>query len=273
MAGKKENRRRNFGFSVMELLVAVGLVGILLGIVFAGYMKLKEGGEAATAKSLLAGLNGVATQYELKVGRVIDHTINKGSHVPFVNDKAMPGKHIPWWNGGDPVHKNAVPPNTSGAGAEITPSRNKEIELVLDPAENTLNFDNNTKCTLANGFIERFVFATYRIPDIKGSLQRLGGDAFVDIDEDGSGDGFYEIRDPWGQCIIYVYKPQELNATSWLPTHSTPYFASAGPDGVWGIDPRSVQYTNSGLSATDQNRAKELSNDNIYSFELEEAAK
>jgi len=108
--------------------------------------------------------------------------------------------------------------------------------------------------------IERFVWATYRIPDIRRGVYGSIDETYL---QDADEDGFLGVIDAWGTPVIYKYDPNDdidgggdYDDDDFLPESREPYFASAGPDRRWG------DVTG---NATEQEQAE----DNLYSIELD----
>ena len=75
----------------------------------------------------------------------------------------------------------------------------------------------------------------------------------------GSGIDDWVMIDPWDNRIRYVAKVSHsdgFNDDDYLPPHPTAYFASAGPDGLWGTH-------------ADDGTPSEEALDNLYSFEID----
>jgi type II secretory pathway pseudopilin PulG len=98
--------------------------------------------------------------------------------------------------------------------------------------------------------IERFVWAAQRTEASETLVNQVPDSLLVDQD----GDGFLEVRDPWGHMLEYRPQSDETdkyrhapppgsnNANSSLPSnsgdeelpeHGSPFFASPGPNGEW----------------------------------------
>ena len=83
--------------------------------------------------------------------------------------------------------------------------------------------------------IEKFVWAMDQLDATQKMLQAISNELRVDKDNDGSGDGFVEIRDPWG--TMFKYRQQTGgNVQTNLKRHPRPFFVSAGPDKKFGND-------------------------------------
>jgi len=103
---------------------------------------------------------------------------------------------------------------------------------------------------IPNYSIERFIWAAWQPEETRKMAITLGASALVDQD----GNGFYEVRDDWGNKIIYVASSDN----GFVRDTITPIFISAGPDGAFG-DVRTT------ATQALQDEAK----DNIYSDDRE----
>jgi prepilin-type N-terminal cleavage/methylation domain-containing protein len=121
--------------------------------------------------------------------------------------------------------------------------------------------------------IERLIWAATQVDAGEKAIEAAGvGDAGL---TDRDGNGFDELRDPWGTRLIYASYAEQGGASSeddFLPEHGTsknwrPFVASAGPDGLWGgPGPDEAFGTNDDV---DQNGDGTPDHeDNIYSYEM-----
>ena len=204
---QRTTRRR--GFSLVEILVVIAIMGILVGLVVVGATQLRGNADISRARTMLGGLSGAATEYEVATGKPVLHMGN----LPIDWSSPRP-MNVPGSNDQDVIQ-----------GDGDTPEERE-----------------------ANLWIERFVSATYQMPTTRGAIDRAGSEFVVDED----GDGFLEVRDPWGNNIAYL----AYSAGGRLPRHDSPFFASAGPDGRWGdIGPDGEPNADAA--------------DNLYSFDIE----
>ena len=95
---------------------------------------------------------------------------------------------------------------------------------------------------------------------------------YNDFSQEPPGNGFLELRDPWGSKFIYApfvawenngpdEQRDEYTADDFLPRHDKPFFASPGPDRLWG----DAQFEN--VDANGDGDFDHL--DNIYSYDSE----
>ena len=241
------------GFSLIELLVVISIIAVISGIVFSGYAAIKKGAQQSNTRTVMAALNGVAAQYELKTKKPIDNAqknpINRNLHTPWFNDRNNDQND-------DGVNHNV---------GDTTQTSVIDGEVISK--EKPLNSEEEAKFINANLTSERFVYCVYRVPEISKTIHSIGDSFLTDEDDD----GFYELRDAWGNGIMYVYNQGYAPKIDWLPNPSMPYFASPGPDGVWGVDSRSKAYKD--LSAAKKTEADKYSKDNIYSFETGDSSR
>ena len=125
--------------------------------------------------------------------------------------------------------------------------------------------------------VELFVEKTSGHPKLKRFYEVFeqdkdgsGGDSDRYHYGDFDGDGKNEIRDSWKNAIVYaafVKHDDEYTKDDFLPEHPSPYFASAGPDGRFGVvksrdEMESEDAWNAYLTGDDYKATL----DNVYSF-------
>ncbi|MCC6681919.1 MAG: type II secretion system protein [Phycisphaeraceae bacterium] len=252
-----EFRISNFpsrGFTLIELLVVMGIIGVLASLVFFAAAKMRGGATESQCRAMLGGLTGVAAMYETSTGIPIEHL----DKAPFSN----------YWS---------APTLTINYPQTTAPVINQGDKLLLDgdltsDETSLFNASEQTRHRNANLFIERFVWVTLQIPEVRDRFVGLGENAFVDLDHD----GFAEIRDPWGHNIAYGKDTSRGNSANtdadFLPDHPSPFFASAGTDGLWG-----ESYTESDPPTGGWNNYTTTSNyadsrDNLYSFDIDRSS-
>ena len=99
----------------------------------------------------------------------------------------------------------------------------------------------------------RFIYAVMQIGETQKMLTALGTDALD------SKTNPTQILDGWGKPLRYVNvvdTGDSYTADDQMPKRPSPYFASAGPDGEWGV------VSVAGVADTN-------ASDNVYSFNLD----
>lgn len=227
------------GFTLTELMVTVLIIALLSAIALYGLSAMREMADEQQASNLLSKAKMMAGEYQAATGRILDHRLPADQEDPY---RLQDLQQYEW----DNFERNA--PDATGTGD-------------LDIGDNASDSDEFKARS-----IERFVWATFNVPQVR--------DLYGPIEEggqltDGDGNGFLELRDPWGGKLVYApYVALNGNpgddtpgdgfrADDFLPRHDRPFFASPGPDGRWGN-------ANANSGAGDQ-----AAQDNIYSFELE----
>jgi len=86
---------------------------------------------------------------------------------------------------------------------------------------------------------EKFVVGVMQMPETTELILNLSGnDVMVDIDgpSEGEGDGFFELRDAWGEKIEYCDSVPDTVPREVGKMHPSLFFASAGGDGEFGTE-------------------------------------
>ena len=96
----KKHRARHAGFTLLELLVVVAIIGLLVGYVAPRYFGQVGKSEVATAKAQIDALDKAVEQYRLDTGRYPTTELGLAALV------TRPANE-PKWNG--PYLKKAVP--------------------------------------------------------------------------------------------------------------------------------------------------------------------
>ncbi|MEL7087130.1 MAG: hypothetical protein AAGL98_01610, partial [Planctomycetota bacterium] len=81
------------------------------------------------------------------------------------------------------------------------------------------------------------------------------------------------MNDPWDTPLRYAAKVSHTDTfenDDYLPAHPTPFFASAGPDGLWGnaVFLEDREQNRRTLTAAEELLADQAV-DNLYSFEID----
>lgn len=259
--------RHESGFTLIELLVVIAIIAVISGLIIGGAAVLKEGAKESHARTVLASLMGHAGQFEAQFATagVVEHL--------QVYDRTY------FW--GDPQHLKRQNAEGFNSNVDITGS---DVAGDDNGDYTYSNGDTNDEyMERANLYIERFIWAAYQMPVIREGLPSLGA-LFGDFDNDGLGDGFLEVVDPWGNPIAYASNvkhptPNTLTSTNnatdddFLPLHNNPFFASAGKDQRWGRPRVHGEFSNDPDWQTYKDSDDyRFSVDNLYSFDIDRAA-
>jgi general secretion pathway protein G len=118
----KNHRARHAGFTLLELLVVVAIIGLLVGYVAPRYFGQVGKSEIATAKAQIDALDKAIEQYRLDTGRYPSTELGLAALV------TKPANE-PKWNG--PYLKKAVPADPWGkAYAYKQPGEHGDFDLV-----------------------------------------------------------------------------------------------------------------------------------------------
>ncbi|MEM7624663.1 MAG: type II secretion system protein [Planctomycetota bacterium] len=236
--------RRHAAFTLIEILVSVSIIVLLVGISLPVALKMLGGADASRARAALNALGTAATEFQQQTGGVPDHTDTIGINGLVVGDE----------DGNDNVDDGQDDPdNTIGlflsramqiedVNKMVRASAGKSSLVRIDPSsgneDNTLGFDTSAAVD-ANA-----------LP----SEDRLNT---------------WVMRDPWDGQIRYAAKVSHTDTfdnDDYLPAHPTPFFASAGPDGLWGwvLDDGQPD-----PDYDDNNDGRPDAEDNLYSFEID----
>jgi len=72
--------RKQNGFTLIEVLITVAIIGILLSIAYPSYLESIERGERAVAKTALTSLSGSMEQYYAENNTYVGATFTKVAH-------------------------------------------------------------------------------------------------------------------------------------------------------------------------------------------------
>jgi prepilin-type N-terminal cleavage/methylation domain-containing protein len=222
------------GFTLIEILVVISIITVLVGISIPVALKMLGAADRSTTRSLLNGLAGAADDYNVVTNATVPH---------FGNDAF--GKPV-----GSPIGLNVGDDVTDGNDEDYTfgyfvktagqvPTTAKLLAIAAK--EDLRNLTDDTP-----------------IADVAAAANNPA----LGIDD-------IALLDGWDNKVRYAGGVNHNDAFSdddYLPAHPTAFFASAGPDGLWG----SVLDDNSPDPAFDDNGDGEPdAADNVYSFDLD----
>lgn len=222
------------GFSLIEILVTISIIVLLVGVTFPVALKMLASAETSTARGMLSGLAAAADDYNISTQATVDHksTVDAFGNV-ITLDVGQPEPNTgtgPDATLGYFIFSAGQNPSTAQAIALAT---KKDLQLNNRPLTNINDDIANGNLTLAN--FETVV-----------------------------------LLDPWDTQIRYAYKVSHSDSFTdddYLPAHPSAYFASAGPDGLFGeVD------DNNQPDATVDNNNDGVADaaDNIYSFQTDQ---
>lgn len=226
-------RRR--GFSLIEILVTISIITLLIGISFPVAMRMMGAADTSKARGVLVGLAAAADEYNIATQDVV---LKKGDNTnPF---GAPPTLAVDFT---DSDTNNTLGWFVFKAGALPTVS-----QLIMNAAKSDLTYKDSV------------------VPDTLSIV--------TDIQNGGGNVNQIKILDPWDTPIRYAGGTLSNGTTDdktadddYLPTHPTAFFASAGPDGLFGV----VDDNNQPDPTADANNDGEAdAADNIYSFEIDQ---
>ena len=225
-------RRDRHAFSLLELLTVIAIISILMGILIAAAGKIKERSTISRVRSSLAALTNHTIEYEVATSKPVEH---------------LDSMLFEWT-----ASKTRNAPGATGKA------------VIVGSGQTTAEQN-------ANLFVERFVWAAWQNATLRTALPSLGEDMFRDAD----GDGFLEVVDPWGNSFAYAMFVQHDDGNDtddFLPQHSDPFFASAGPDGRWGTPKSTGEMSPAQWDSYIQTDQYKETLDNLYSYDLNQTA-
>lgn len=227
VAMRRSSSFRRRGVTLMELLAVMFIITLMASILIGVGSKVRTNAKANQTRVTLANCKAALDEYEVQ---------SQGKRLPHVGvGDGIIYMPINW---GQPKARNA--PNASGSA-------------VIDDS------------------IERFVWALLRNATTSKMIAAAADPAsYRDNDED----GFMELTDAFAGrnrtkllYLAFVDHDDGYTDDDFLPEKSTPYFASAGPDGEWG-NWQDLRKKQTGIAGYDDTLATEAE-DNLYSFDLD----
>ncbi|MEX0886553.1 MAG: prepilin-type N-terminal cleavage/methylation domain-containing protein [Phycisphaeraceae bacterium] len=219
------------GFSLIELIVVIAIIGGIMGIAGYGLTAMRHRARASETRAVLAAAHTAATEYQQRTGRPISTGTGPASA----------------WSGLDLWT------------AEPAPTV-KEVDVyglsVNDLPDPDSTDSNNPDLRYA---IRWFVYQARQVPQVEALLDAR--EAGVVRDAEGR---VMTLVDGWGNELEYRSRsasdPGDNESYEHLPPHHRPFFASAGPDEMWGIG---------GDREPNATEREHQQADNFYSFELD----
>lgn len=93
---RRFGRRSEVGFTLIEILVAISIIALLIGIGAVGMTKVQRAARSAQVKSMLEGMEGALTEYQTQVQSVPNHgdsgnitwsTVNGGDGASYISSE------------------------------------------------------------------------------------------------------------------------------------------------------------------------------------------
>ncbi len=188
------------GFSLIELLVVISIIAVIMGMVLAVGVKMRDSAKESQTRITLGSLKAIADEYQVETKLKIPHLNSLGSPLVFTD--------VDWTKA---KAKNA--PGATGTGlVDDTIERFVWCAYQLPTTKKMLTGLGKTlfKDADGDGFLEV----------LDGWEQQLWYAALVAWDDNNNGND----NDNEGG----------LDADDFLPIHETPFFASMGVDRLWG---------------------------------------
>ena len=219
-------------FTLIEILVTISIITLLAGITIPVALSFLGNAEASSTRAMLNALGTAASEYNILTGSVVPH-----------KDQDAFGNRLDLDVG--------QPQPNGGSGSDLT--------------------------------LGYFVKTAGQVPNVarligtaaKANLQNLDANRPVgDVAADAANPTYlpasFQILDAWDNPIRYaggVDHGDTFNDDDYLPAHPNAFFASAGPDGLWGS---TLSNSNSPDPSIDNdNDGEPDAADNLYSFDVD----
>ncbi|MEM1209766.1 MAG: type II secretion system protein [Planctomycetota bacterium] len=214
------------GFSLIEILVAIGIVSLLVAIAIPVFSLAYGTARSAQASVALAALDSAEVEYESTTGLRVWALDGSVDDYDSSNGTSLAKFFQPTDWGSDAQARNA--PGSTGTA--------------------TIDDRDTDNDGIPEGYIERFIALIDQVDSTKRIWRSVDENQIADTDND----GFLEIIDPWGTPIVYAafvsHKDnagednlleqrgdmQTFGGGSFVPKAPAPVFVSAGPDGDFG---------------------------------------
>lgn len=107
------NMKRSAGFSIMEIMVVLFIIGLILSMVGPRIVKLMSGGNETATKATLSSLKNAAVEYQMDIGslpRTLEHLVKNVDNNPKWRGPYLEGQtEVPADKWGNAIVYN-VPP-------------------------------------------------------------------------------------------------------------------------------------------------------------------
>ncbi|MEO0965492.1 MAG: prepilin-type N-terminal cleavage/methylation domain-containing protein [Planctomycetota bacterium] len=220
-------RNHPSGFSLIEILVAIGIVSLLVAIAIPVFSLAYGTARSAQASAALAALDSAEVEYESTTGLRVWALDGSANDYDSSNGTSLAKFFQPTDWGDSSTSLDETYRGSTGSGV---PTKNGHPDGYPEH------------------YIERFIALIDQVDSTKRIWRSVDENQITDAD----GDGFAELTDPWGTPIVYAafisHKDnagednfleqrgdmQTFGGGSFVPKAPAPVFVSAGPDGDFG---------------------------------------
>jgi len=261
---------RNYAFTMIELLVVIGIILILMGLFFAGAKIVTAQAKARDTKSMLETAKTMFANYQQQTSLYVNPTTNfpKGANVAAFNDGINGSPQ--WTYGWEQAPQGVVSPDglglTNTAAVYNPNSFTQAIENTLIVMQAMMSIQENQ--TIINNLpASKVLIRNYTNSNGATVSIPLLLDGYGNVILFSPGGGLWGV---WVDPSTQNFTPEVITSegmattTGWSAPKTTaiiankPFFFSAGPDG----DP-----SNSHGNGTTYNASANQSEDNVYSFQ------
>ncbi|MEM9251595.1 MAG: prepilin-type N-terminal cleavage/methylation domain-containing protein [Planctomycetota bacterium] len=216
------------GFSLIEILVAIGIITLLVGLAIPVFSLAYDTAKSSQAQAALNALKAAEVTYESATGLRVFHLDDSADDYDASNGTTL---------------ARFFQPTDWGSTSLVLPATNP-----TEPSPDDLPSKNGHPDGYPEHFIERFIALVDQRDESRSLWRSVDNNNIVDTD----GDGFAEVTDPWGTPIVYAAfvshrdsdnddnfleqrgDMQAAGGGSFVPKSPAPVFVSAGPDRDFG---------------------------------------